>query len=271
MGAVMFSFFHEAGHELIDILDICAAVGREEDSVDQLATLILIAAGDEGISMALSGAHYFKMQQDSGSKMPFSDEHAFDGQRFYNIMCLIYGSNPDKYQDFVKNGALPAERAARCPDEYRKIQAAWETLLEPHLTNGAATNVDYKPSVPVQEARRRARRTTRGTPTACRTRETHAAPPESCVDDQPDGSCAVNIEPCDHVRAGRDQGDRADRRGRAAEGEGDDARADRGAPAAPRGAAPRHRATDHRAVREGELVRTLRAGAVMDAERARRR
>ncbi len=151
MGAVMFSFFHEAGHGLIDILDL-AAVGREEDSVDQLATLILIAAGDQGIAMALSGAHYFKVQQDSGHSMPFSDEHAFDGQRFYNINCLIYGSNPEKYAAFVAQGNLTAERARRCPDEFRKINKAWEHLLQPFMTNGAATNINYKPSVPTTEA-----------------------------------------------------------------------------------------------------------------------
>jgi hypothetical protein len=48
LGALIFSLFHESGHGLINILDL-PAVGREEDSVDQLATLILIAAGDEGV------------------------------------------------------------------------------------------------------------------------------------------------------------------------------------------------------------------------------
>jgi hypothetical protein len=150
MGATIFTFYHETGHGLIDQLKL-PAVGREEDSVDQLATLILIGEGEKGVQMAMSGAYWFQLTQ-SGDKTPFWNEHSFDGQRFYNIMCLIYGSNPDKYKDFVKNGSLPAERAQRCPDEYKKIQGAWEALLEPHLTNGAATNVDYKPSVPPVEA-----------------------------------------------------------------------------------------------------------------------
>lgn len=151
MGAVMFSFFHEAGHGLIHLLDL-PAVGREEDSVDQLATLILIAAGDEGVSMALSGAYWFQLQAKSDNKTPFWDEHAFDGQRFYNILCLIYGSDPTKYAGFVSSGNLPKDRAQRCPEEYAKINKAWEKLLQPHLTNGAAANVDYQPSVPTTEA-----------------------------------------------------------------------------------------------------------------------
>jgi hypothetical protein len=151
MGATIFTFYHETGHALIHQLDL-AAVGREEDSVDQLATLILIGEGEKGVQMAMSGAYWFQLQTEQGDKTPFWNEHSFDGQRFYNIMCLIYGSNPEKYQDFVGTDKLPAERAQRCPEEYKKIQHAWETLLGPYLTNGAATNVDYKPSVPVVEA-----------------------------------------------------------------------------------------------------------------------
>jgi hypothetical protein len=156
LGALIFSFCHESGHGLIHILDL-PAVGREEDSVDQLATLILIAGGDEGVQMAMSGAHWFQIQQkNSGDKkLPFWDEHAFDGQRFYNIMCLIYGSNPDKYGSFVSSGNLPKDRAVRCKEEHGKITKAWEKLLQPHLTNGAALNINYKPHVPVEEAPRR--------------------------------------------------------------------------------------------------------------------
>ncbi len=151
MGATMFSFFHEVGHGLIDLLDL-PAVGREEDSADQLATLILIASGDKGVSQALAGAYWFQLQSQSPHKTPFWDEHAFDQQRFYNIVCLIFGSDPKKYGDFIQKGTLPMERAMRCPDEYAKIKKAWEKLLQPHLTNGAALNMSYTPNVPVTEA-----------------------------------------------------------------------------------------------------------------------
>lgn len=38
---MLFVFYHEAGHSMIDILDL-PVTGREEDAVDQLATLILL-------------------------------------------------------------------------------------------------------------------------------------------------------------------------------------------------------------------------------------
>jgi hypothetical protein len=150
MGATMFGFFHEVGHGLIDQLDL-PAVGREEDSVDQLATLILIAGGEKGVSQALAGAYWFQLQSQSQVKTPFWDEHAFDQQRFYNIVCLIFGSDPRKYSDFVSSGTLPMDRARRCPDEYAKIKKSWEKLLQPHLTNGAALNMSYEPSIAMKE------------------------------------------------------------------------------------------------------------------------
>jgi hypothetical protein len=151
IGATTFAFFHEVGHGLIDILDL-PAVGREEDSVDQLATMILIADGDSGVGLALSGAHWFELQEKAGTnKMPFSDEHAFDMQRFFNILCMVYGSDPQKYGDFVTSGTLPEARAARCPEEFGKIRKSWEKLLSPYMTNDAAANVDYKPAIDPSE------------------------------------------------------------------------------------------------------------------------
>lgn len=151
LGATMFGFFHEVGHGLIDVLDL-ASTGPEEDAADELATLTLIGAGDEGVHMAVSGAYWFKLQAKSGHTTPFWDEHSFDEKRFYNIICLIYGSDPRKYSGFITSGNLPVQRAQRCPDEYVKKKKAWEKLLGPHLTNGAALNVGYKPNIPVAEA-----------------------------------------------------------------------------------------------------------------------
>jgi Putative metallopeptidase len=148
-GAVAFSFFHEVGHGLIDQLEL-PAVGREEDSADQIATLTLIGTGDEGVGMALSGAYWFQLQQKGGNETPFWDEHAFDGQRFYNIVCLIYGSDPAKYGKFVDSGTLPAARAKRCPEEYAKIGKAWGKLLA-DFTKAGADNTDLGTRVAINE------------------------------------------------------------------------------------------------------------------------
>ncbi len=138
LGATFFAFFHELGHGLIHQLDL-PATGKEEDSVNQMATLVLMEGGDQGVAAAMAGARWFALQADANKKagvsMPFWDEHSLEGQRFYNISCLIFGSNPEKYTPMIDNGYLPKDRAVRCPDEYKKISHAWERLLNPYILN----------------------------------------------------------------------------------------------------------------------------------------
>jgi hypothetical protein len=145
LGATVFVFLHEAGHSLVDQLDL-PVVAKEEDVVDGLATLLLIADGKEAVTMALSGAYWFHLQsQDPNAKMIPWDEHSADSQRYYNILCWIYGSDPDAYAEFVKSGALPEQRAVRCAGphgEYEKLRKSFEKLLAPHLQTQAAQNVE---------------------------------------------------------------------------------------------------------------------------------
>lgn len=140
IGATFFVFFHELGHALIDKLKL-PTTGREEDAVDQLATLILLDMGDEGVDAALSGAFSFQLEQyeddDAGDPTPLWDEHSMSGQRFYNVLCLVYGSNPDKYDGFVEDETLPEERAGLCQQDYERTDRAWATLVEPHLRDAA--------------------------------------------------------------------------------------------------------------------------------------
>jgi len=132
-GATTFAFYHELGHALAHALKL-PVVGREEDAVDQLATLILMGGGDAGVAAAMSGARWFDLQSKRrGRKMPFWDEHSLDPQRFYNIACLVFGSNPRKYSWLVRRKVLPMKRARRCPTEYKKISKAWNRLLKPHI------------------------------------------------------------------------------------------------------------------------------------------
>ena len=134
LGSLVSTFLHEAGHALIHQLEL-PTVGREEDVADQLSTVILIASGDEGNAMAIDGAYAFIAEDEAdGEETPYWDEHALDQQRFYNTVCLIYGSDPDGWDELVGDDDLPDERADQCPDEYQQISTAWNRLLAPYLT-----------------------------------------------------------------------------------------------------------------------------------------
>lgn len=132
---ITFVFYHELGHCLIDVWDL-PATGREEDAVDQLAIVYVLR--DQYISekLVIDAANFFSLaseEQKSKDDLVFSDEHSFNEQRFYNMMCLMYGSSPEKYKWMIAPDQLPAERADRCPAEYDRANRAWSRLLKPYL------------------------------------------------------------------------------------------------------------------------------------------
>ncbi len=135
VNTTLFVFFHEVGHALVDVLNL-PTTGREEDVVDEFSTLLLLEGGEDGEKAVISAAEWFLIEgskNDQLEKLAFWDEHSLDMQRFYGTLCLVYGKNPDKYQNFIEQDLLPAARAAACIQDYAKKSKSWDTLLAPHL------------------------------------------------------------------------------------------------------------------------------------------
>ena len=129
--AVQFVFLHEIGHALIDQYKL-PITANEEDAADRCSSYINIEElGDEGVSSVLAAADAFALE--SKNRTPdernLADEHLLQKQRFYNSLCMIYGSNPTKYSYIVTDGYLPKERAVRCPGEYERMVNSWVKLL----------------------------------------------------------------------------------------------------------------------------------------------
>ncbi|HLL75536.1 MAG TPA: DUF4344 domain-containing metallopeptidase [Pyrinomonadaceae bacterium] len=133
-GATVFVFFHELGHALVHVLEL-PITGREEDAVDQLSTFLVTDGTEEGAATALDAARsfYADAEAEEGGEPDYWNEHSLNRQRFYNIICWVYGQNPERYASLVGEGVLPEERASRCGAEYEQIERAWTTLLRPHL------------------------------------------------------------------------------------------------------------------------------------------
>jgi hypothetical protein len=130
--AATFVFLHEIGHALIDAYDLPIA-GREEDAADGLSTYICLEELRDGAGAraTIAAAQLFGIQGQmaSGKDLPFYDEHSLDQQRFYNLLCSLYGSDPNKYATIVSKGLLPEPRAVRCPSEYKQLNNTWTNLL----------------------------------------------------------------------------------------------------------------------------------------------
>ena len=128
-----FIFLHEIGHALIDTYKL-PVTANEEDAADRCSSFInLEELGDEGVRAVLAASEDFQIEsrQNGGHPHNMADEHLLQEQRFYLAMCMLYGSNPDKYDSILTKHYLPEERAKRCPTEYQKTVDSWRTLLEP--------------------------------------------------------------------------------------------------------------------------------------------
>ena len=135
--AVRFVFLHEIGHSLIDAFKLPIG-GNEEDAADRLSAYVnLTELGDEGLRSVYAAADVFSLEskQDAGKNKNLADEHLLQEQRFYNSLCMIYGSDIAKHSNIVSDGYLPKERAVRCETEYKKTVESWANLLQPWRKN----------------------------------------------------------------------------------------------------------------------------------------
>lgn len=135
--AVRFVFLHEIAHALIDQYKLPVA-GNEEDAADRCSAYInLKELGEDGVRAVFAAADAFAIEskQSDNAKRNLADEHLLREQRFYNSLCMIYGSDPSKHSKIVDDGYLPKERAVRCQGEYQRAVDSWVNLLEPWRKN----------------------------------------------------------------------------------------------------------------------------------------
>jgi hypothetical protein len=134
----IFFLYHEAGHLLISELDL-PIVGREEDVADQFSAFFILSNFDTSQDKSTSGkillsaAELFKINSKNPTKGDYIDEHGLNPQRFYNLVCMLYGKHPEAYQDLISSLNYPEERAARCQQESELMFNSWQRLLEPYL------------------------------------------------------------------------------------------------------------------------------------------
>jgi hypothetical protein len=134
-GNLYFLAYHELGHALISELDI-PVTGREEDAVDRIAIWMMTPeSGDEEPDYFLDAMQgWFSF----GDQTPLEDiqwwgEHGTDQQRGYQIACLLFGSDPQRYKQLAADTNLPPERQETCVWEFQQNEAAWDRLLLPHV------------------------------------------------------------------------------------------------------------------------------------------
>jgi hypothetical protein len=135
-GNMLFVLYHELAHAAITQMGL-PVLGRMEDAADTFATLRLIRVGSDFSRHVLANAAkgWFladKRDQKTGDKVEFYDEHGLDQQRAYQIVCLMVGSDDEKFKDLAKETKLPEERQDTCAGDYSNAAFSWDLVLKPY-------------------------------------------------------------------------------------------------------------------------------------------
>ncbi len=141
-----FTLFHELGHMLIDELDL-PVLGTEEDAADRIAVVAMVLARQgqtpEDIIpwlFAVAGDWYTEWELGDGSRertpIPYWEQHPLEIQRFHSIVCLVFGSDPDRLDGLVDTELLPFGRAVSCEREYRLAQRGVQWVLDTYGPGG---------------------------------------------------------------------------------------------------------------------------------------
>lgn len=113
---LLFALVQEIGHAFVDALEL-PITGREEDAVDQFAALVLIE-GDRASIASHAADGYLRVDTKSFDTNPaFRLRYSSPEQRFYSVLCLVCGANPDVHEDMVESETLPDQIAMTC-DRY---------------------------------------------------------------------------------------------------------------------------------------------------------
>jgi Putative metallopeptidase len=146
VGMTVDVFLHETGHAVFDLLQI-PFLGREEDAADQFSTYIQLQLAKEDARRLILGVAFLGQQQAeqelarSPQGREFADMHGTPAQRYFNVLCMAYGSDPELFANAVSQGHLPQARAKNCDYEYSRFGFGFDELIAPYLDKNLVEQV----------------------------------------------------------------------------------------------------------------------------------
>lgn len=136
-GNMLYVLLHEMGHVHITEMGL-PVLGRDEDAADSFAVVTMLKIGnamsDDVLVDAATGWFLSALRDEKeGVKLEFYDAHGLDRQRAFQIVCLMVGSDPQRFKTLADRIAMPPERQSTCRGDYSNASWSWNTLMKPHL------------------------------------------------------------------------------------------------------------------------------------------
>jgi hypothetical protein len=137
IGETFYVFAHEMGHATFDLFKV-PLLGDAENAADHFAGYMMLQFGRDQARALVTGAaftynSYMQNPQVMAPLKAFSDIHGAPEQRYFNLLCLAYGTDPKLFADVVEKGLLPKSRAVNCHREYAQVAFGFREFMTPHL------------------------------------------------------------------------------------------------------------------------------------------
>jgi len=145
-GNMLFVLVHEMAHVLISEMHV-PVLGHEEDAADAFAATRMIIVGNAFTHRVLAQAALGWFLSDlrnreHGRPVAYYEIHGLDRQRAYQIVCLMVGSDPNKFKELADTTKLPEARQDSCQGDYADAVWSWKKALEPYARSGDHPKTD---------------------------------------------------------------------------------------------------------------------------------
>lgn len=128
VGNIGWLTMHEFGHALVSEFQL-PILGKEEDSVDNFATINMIADdSDPGLEEMISDVIDAWFNAGLYANLNYG-AHSVDEQRAYAVVCMLVGHDPEGWKAIADDAEMPEDRQQNCHWEFEKAERGWETVL----------------------------------------------------------------------------------------------------------------------------------------------
>lgn len=147
VGQFVWTTLHEVGHAAFDIFKV-PIFGHVEDAADNFATYITLHFGKGQARRLIGGAVWaWRSYLGDYKRNPavpvrlaaFASDHGLPQERFYNLLCLAYGADPENFPEVETY--LPPTRMQQCKFEYVTVLDAFRKEISPHIDKEMAKRV----------------------------------------------------------------------------------------------------------------------------------
>jgi hypothetical protein len=142
VGPFVQEVLHDVALAVFDIQEI-PVWGNTEFAADNVAAFLMLQFGTDVARKTVLGSAYFLNQLEKRTRYTpnyVGDIRPTVRQRYYNLLCVAFGSDPVKFANFVAVNRqaqvtdLSNDRADVCVSDYDALQRSFvEVILKPHV------------------------------------------------------------------------------------------------------------------------------------------